>query len=298
LANNLTSIELSRTYRFDDPVEEKKAEWGLLLWRLLRNELPEELSTPLRDTAGSAYILERLTNYMLARLVTRGVMVAKEMKDLPQEIQDEAYRAAVDDLLNVEPEVRENIVWHLSRICSRIRTDGGELTGAQIDKIEQFATTNSHRCYVCGRALGFPTVPYSGDVAETAQLRKFGIDHIFPQSRGGGRNPGNLAACCKQCNEVKDAFLSYVDFHLERDVLNTSDPDMIRRRFGNKVMRVALLWRQLGKCAMCETHFFDAPDERQLLHKKNKLDPYHFFNIEVLCGRCVDTYSIQGVFLE
>lgn len=29
------------------------------------------------------------------------------------------------------------------------------------------------------------------------------IDHVFPQSRGGGNTWENLAACCKGCNQRK-----------------------------------------------------------------------------------------------
>ena len=48
------------------------------------------------------------------------------------------------------------------------------------------------RCVYCGSFLGL----------EFATL-----DHVFPLSRGGTHDPGNLVAACQSCNQLKGAML-------------------------------------------------------------------------------------------
>lgn len=48
------------------------------------------------------------------------------------------------------------------------------------------------RCVYCGTTLGL----------EFATL-----DHVYPLSRGGTHDPGNLVAACERCNQLKGAML-------------------------------------------------------------------------------------------
>ena len=48
------------------------------------------------------------------------------------------------------------------------------------------------RCVYCGTALGL----------EIATL-----DHVYPLSRGGTHDPGNLVAACQRCNQLKGSLL-------------------------------------------------------------------------------------------
>lgn len=52
------------------------------------------------------------------------------------------------------------------------------------------------RCFYCGRHLT-PRVRRRPSEADRT------IDHIIPQSRGGGSNFANLCLCCRGCNEAK-----------------------------------------------------------------------------------------------
>ena len=40
---------------------------------------------------------------------------------------------------------------------------------------------------------------------------EFTVDHILPESRGGGDEPGNLCCCCSECNSHKQARTELVD---------------------------------------------------------------------------------------
>jgi 5-methylcytosine-specific restriction endonuclease McrA len=57
---------------------------------------------------------------------------------------------------------------------------------------ERVSAEADHRCEYCRtsrRVIGMPLV----------------IDHVFPQSAGGGDERENLAAACYRCNEFKGA---------------------------------------------------------------------------------------------
>lgn len=48
------------------------------------------------------------------------------------------------------------------------------------------------RCVYCGTTLGL-------DIAT--------LDHVYPLSRGGTHDPGNLVAACERCNQLKGSLL-------------------------------------------------------------------------------------------
>jgi 5-methylcytosine-specific restriction endonuclease McrA len=50
----------------------------------------------------------------------------------------------------------------------------------------------ARRCVYCGTSLGL-------DIAT--------LDHVYPLSRGGTHDPGNLVAACQGCNQLKGSLL-------------------------------------------------------------------------------------------
>ena len=48
------------------------------------------------------------------------------------------------------------------------------------------------RCVYCSAILGLEITT---------------LDHVFPLSRGGTHDPGNLVAACRQCNQLKGSLL-------------------------------------------------------------------------------------------
>jgi hypothetical protein len=286
---DLTAIKLPRTYRFNDDEHDKMADWGLQLWRLLRAKLEFNRPRLLRDSDETEFIIERYTNYALTRLVTRGMMVEKRVAGLGEEARQDAFLDLVEDMLAVDEQTRGRVVWLLDRICARHKRNGGDLTRAQCQTISGFAVQQQHRCYICGQALSFLDHPHpQAPVNDTEpDWRRFEIEHIFPQSKGGGRNKSNLAACCQSCNKLKDDYLSFADLPLEDYITSSEDASNVRRTFGSKG-RFALLWRQRGKCAMCDTPFYDVPDEKLVLRKRDIKDTYHFMNAELVCGKCAE----------
>lgn len=285
---DLSDIELARTYSFVDDVPDKKADWGRQLWRLLRSKLEFERPRLLRDNGESEFIAERFTNYALTRLVARGMIVESKVAGLSEDARQQAFVDAVDDILDVDDLTKDRVVWLLDRVCARRRRKGGDLTPSQSKTIAAFAAQENHRCYICGQELSFAVRPHpQSPPAGSGQpdWRLFEIEHMFPQSKGGGRHRTNLAACCQSCNKLKDDFLSFVDLPLEHYTTSSDDTERVRRVFGPKG-RFALLWRQRGKCATCDTPFHDARSETLVLQKRDADDAYHFMNAQIICGDC------------
>jgi 5-methylcytosine-specific restriction endonuclease McrA len=300
-----SSVSLERKYVFPDPTHEKTEEWGERLWKLLRLHLELEVIPALRDPQQYEFMTDRLVNFVLARLVVRGVQIYKANRQLPSEVWHRLWSESVSDVLNVSDDVRDDITWHLSKICPRVLSDGAKLSGNQKKRITRFAHANSHRCYICGYHLEYDKrgeVECDNDVIDVLDeassdvlpsRRSFEIDHMFPQKRGGGRSAENLAACCEECNKYKDVLLSFADFPLENAITGSIGAS-VRKTFGGR-NKFALLWRQSGSCAICETKFHDASDERLYLIRRNPSDSYHSLNVDVACGACIDEQSLEGI---
>jgi hypothetical protein len=292
---DLSSIELVRTYRFSDDADDKMADWGRQLWRLLRAKLEFDHPRLLRDNGEGEFIAERFTNYALARLAARGMVVEMAMAGLSEEARFQAFQNAVEDVLDVDEGTRDKVVWLLDRICARRKRKGGELTTAQKKAVSTFATQENHRCYICGQELSFPSRqhPKAPIDPEETNWRQFEIEHIFPQSKGGGRHRTNLAACCQSCNKIKDDYLSFADLPLEDFITSSSEEEKVIKAFGSKG-KFALLWRQRGKCAVCDTPFHDAKNEKLVLLKRESNDAYHFMNAQIVCGDCAPSENTSA----
>jgi 5-methylcytosine-specific restriction endonuclease McrA len=284
---DLSAINLERTYSFADDVDDKKADWGLQLWRLLRSKLEFERPRLLRDNGESEFVAERFVNYALSRLIARGMLVEKSVAGLSEDARQEAFVYAVADVLDVDDETKDRVVWLLDKICARRKRKGGDLTQSQNKAIAGFAAQENHRCYICGQELSFEGRPHPQSPVDGSgpDWRFFEIEHMFPQSKGGGRHRTNLAACCQSCNKLKDDYLSFVDLPLEDYTTSSDDTTRVRKVFGPKGW-FALLWRQQGKCASCDIPFHDADSETLVLQKRNDQDAYHFMNVQIICGEC------------
>ena len=292
-----SGIVLSRQYLFDDPTPEKATEWGEQLWKRLQVILVAPPPAALRDPNSYAFVNDRMVNFVLARLVVRGCQIDAATVGLPEDLRLEQWAEAVDDVLDVPDNTRGELAWLLSRICPRVRTKGAELTPAQHRRVATFAERKGHSCYICGRALIHDALPPAP--GGKPDWRAFEVDHIFPQARGGGRSPDNLAACCQSCNKYKAVLLSYADLPIESAITPATSEVGVRSTFGGQ-MKFALVWKQRGACAVCETPFYEADDRRLYAYRGDANDAYHFLNVRVACGTCGDARAAQlrGVFLQ
>lgn len=295
---DLSTVEPVKQYWFNDNSVEKKEEWGRQLWRLLRPVMHVNPPEGFRSADDLAFISERLTNYVLSRLVVRGMLIHHETRETTQEVQDQRYSDLIEDVLNVDSITKGQIVWLLSRICKRISTKGSELNPRQKQAVKRFGQQEGHACYFCGIALSYgePTSDSddSEDIVTSKRRNGFEVEHIFPSKRGGGRNRSNLVACCEACNKYKDVRLSFADFPIEKAITKSSDPEQIRIEFSGP-MQFALLWSQKGTCAFCTRHFFSMTDSKLFLTKKNNDDVFHFLNCHIVCNDCNETHNLEGI---
>lgn len=283
-------IDLPRTYAMWDDVEDKKEDWGPRLWSLISFAIDFEPPVVLVDREAYGFVRDRMISYIHARLVTRARQIDLEMATFPEDARQDRLAEMVEEVLSLGEQQRQEIAWLLSRISARIRRKGAVLTTPQRRGVEDFASGNGHRCYICGRALHYADLPHPEADIENANYRSFELDHMFPQKRGGSRSRANLAACCESCNKFKDVKLSFADEAVEAFITASMDIEKVARAFHARA-RFLVLWRQKGECARCSIKLYDAPDERLFLFRKNQGDAYHFLNVEIGCGTCGDLHA-------
>ncbi len=83
-----------------------------------------------------------------------------------------------------------------------------DLTGNQIATLKGILRSGSKPCFWCGRTI-------------SCKKKTLTIDHIVPQSKGGGFGIDNVVPCCGQRNVMKDSFeltewLARVDYIANR----------------------------------------------------------------------------------
>ncbi|MVA27279.1 HNH endonuclease (plasmid) [Agrobacterium vitis] len=295
-----TGITLGRSYVLSEDLESKTAHWGEILWNLLRREATIDLPRSLRNLDEFEFINIRLTNYLLSRLIVQGIVTFRNYKDLDDDTLQSKLEEVVDDLLNLSVPARDQVVSYVRLICERLDTNAGaSLTKNQNQRIKAFAGRKGHRCYICGQRLTYEeTVDNSNGNGVGRDTRAFEVDHIFPQSKGGGRGTDNLAACCNACNKIKGHSISYADFPIEKAITKSEKPHNVKADVASSDMKFALLWKQRGSCSVCGVHFYAQEDEQLYLLKKNRRDTYHFLNTQIVCVRCVEEHSLDGVLIR
>lgn len=308
-APNPRRVVLGRTYRFRETEQNKAEDWAMPLWDFLAANLVFELTmTPLRNVELKDVMHERYINYTYSRLIVAGCFAVARMRSyLPSEEEqqekdrDEALRSAVDMVIDLDEVVRDKIVFYLSRLCPRILGKRAEPTPKQKATIKAQALSAGHRCYLCGRELHFEGRPYGDASAESiGEIRKsrfFTIEHLWSKARGGSRDRSNLGACCQQCNNLKTHLLSFADFPVEQIMTPQINHSAILTDVPAQA-RLALLWRQGGRCKMCDNRLFDIDPETLYMARREVDEPYHFFNLMAICGGCNEEHELKGVRLR
>ena len=67
-----------------------------------------------------------------------------------------------------------------------------QLSLKQVAILKGVLRAGQRECYWCGKPISRRTQTVT-------------IDHVVPQSRGGGRSLDNLVPCCGPCNQMKDS---------------------------------------------------------------------------------------------
>ncbi|MBG5280065.1 HNH endonuclease [Pseudomonas aeruginosa] len=298
-----TRTVLNRTYRIKKSEQHRTEELSEDLWNALSHLLSPSVSVEcLRDIDVLSSILsERLVNYTFSRLVIGGCywLDNNGTPDDPLQLVD-GMLIALREVLDVpNKDVEQRVAYLMSRICVRVTCKQSKLNSTQVKAIRKFATNNGHRCYICGAELHYgENRPYGSDLEESIdkkrEKRSFEIEHIWGQARGGSRSRNNLAACCKACNKLKSHLISFVDLPIEQSTTNARDVKSISSAI-NHQYRFALIWKQGGRCGFCEKHFYDIESETMYLVQREKSQPLHFLNLQIVCLKCNHNQSLEGV---
>lgn len=299
-----TGVTLKRTYVFEESDLNRAEDWALPLWRYVQLKVPfsAEVSA-LRDQELSEVLHERFVSYVFSRLIIGACHALEKAKEQNAGAERRAtlMADAVDTVLDVDPDVRDTMVWYLNRIAERVSRGQADLSPGQRKAIVRKATEHGHRCYMCGRTLHYKQRPFGAD--DTPNIHKirsklaFEIEHIWSQARGGGRARTNLAASCNECNKFKRHLVSFADFAVEQIMTTATSPDSIRAAMSGD-SRFALIWRQGGCCAVCDENFYDVDSEHLFLVKRETSQPYHFLNMMAVCRNCNSTHQLNGVDLR
>lgn len=297
-------IGLKRTYPINETEEFRAEDWAGDLWEFVRVKVPFSIDIgSLRESSLKDVLHERFINYIFSRLVIGSVYVfnLSIRNSWSEVVVTDALSESVDALLDVDEDVKHRMVWYLERIGKRVIKKEAMPTSGQIKSIRKFAVTNGHRCYLCGRDLHYKSrpfgVPGTGRINEIRQKRAFEIEHVWNRARGGSRHRSNLAASCNECNKFKKHFLTFSDMPVEQVMTSALSNASISAAISRE-QRFSLVWCQQGKCALCETNFHDFDDDNLVLIKREDSQPYHFFNMMLICMLCNNKYSRNGVVLS
>lgn len=299
-----TLVGLERTYFFDEVDDEKAEDWALPFWQFISNNINFTCDTSsLRSTELSKLLHERFINYIFSLLiVTANHTITKCIsEELSTDDQTNRLCESIDSILDIDPTVRDTIIYYLLKIDDRIRNKKAYPSKGQTRAITKKATDHGHRCYLCGRTLHYERRPYGENstphIEKIREKLKFEIEHIWSKSRGGSRNRLNLAASCNECNKIKSHLVSPADISIEQIMTTATTSESLKKAMPGE-FRLAIFWRQEGKCAMCRTKFHNIDHETIYLARKEKDQPFHFFNMMASCSHCNNKYKLDGVELR
>ncbi|MFT2158567.1 HNH endonuclease [Pseudomonas putida] len=297
-------ISLKKTYPIIEAEESRAEDWAGDLWVFVKLRVPFSVGmVSLREDALKEVLHERFVNYVFSRLVIGAVYVfnvaAKQLWS--DEVIAEALIDSVDALLDIDEDVRHRIVWYLERIANRVIRDEAVPSKGQNRSIRKFAATKGHRCYLCGKDLHYKNRPYGnagdGHLEVARQKRAFEIEHVWNRARGGSRHKSNLAASCNECNQFKKHFLTFSDMPVEQVMTHTMDSKSVSSAISRE-QRFSLVWCQQGRCSLCDVNFHDLDDESFVLIRREESQPYHFFNMMLICMECNTRFARKGVVLS
>ncbi|VEF36998.1 HNH endonuclease [Stenotrophomonas maltophilia] len=295
--------ELARTYRFKETEELHREDIAQDLWHAVESVLATSVQIDCLRSGDelTAIVSERVVNYVYSRMVISGCYWM-DLNGVPSDqlVLVDGMVQALRDVLDVpDGDLEQRIAYMLARVCTRVRQKHAKLNDTQIGAIRNFAAVEGHRCYLCGADLHYEAHrPYGDDsddgIDRVRDQRSFEIEHIWNQARGGSRAPSNLAACCKACNKHKSHLISFVDLPIEQINSGAKRPESILTSINNQY-RFSIIWKQHGRCARCDRHFYEIDSESLYLVKREYDQPLHFLNLEISCGQCNNDLSLKGV---
>ena len=243
---NSAYFRIDREYPVANVYSKEIYEDVIRLIRIVYDNISLDISV-LRDKQVQHDLRMRTAHYIYGRIIRLGVYLNKRHKSDDEEFYVAALKEALSVYLLIEDhELFASILQLSRRICVYISSKSGAVGDQPKARVRKFAERNSHRCCFCGAHL---------DYSNKSAPNSFEVEHLFPQSYGGGQNRENIGASCNRCNKIKNDRMSHVDFYCESLSIVSDDIGRFQDQFRPDVI-MALLLNQSGKCFHCNQGFF------------------------------------------
>lgn len=300
---------LTRRYKFAEPRPYNNLPYGEELWSLMWRLTEVQTESPLRDSEMKDIMRQRMTGYIVSRLVIEATRIRAGFPNEPLSETMERWLTShldemIDRMLEISEADKNRVSDLLSNITRRISLEQGEPSNSQKNTIAKFAEINGHRCYICAAPLNYSefdadsvaelSIDQQNDLKFRHKRRRYELEHIYPASKGGSRASYNLSACCNECNKFKENMTTFAEFPIEAALVSSDKYNRVLETFGKR-QRFGLFWRQQGRCKSCEYPFYEKDDERLFVVRREKEDAYHFLNVQIICGECHDTGNYEGI---
>ncbi|TFZ60900.1 hypothetical protein E4V01_03580, partial [Methylorubrum sp. Q1] len=261
---------LANRYKFAELRPYNNPPYGEELWSLVWRLTETQAESPLRDTEMKDIARQRLTGYIVSRLLAEAYRIRTgfphgPLSDTMEHWLTKLLDEMIERMLDTSEVEKNQISDLLSNITRRVALRHGEPSDSQKNAIATFAETNGHRCYLCAAPLNYSDfaenlsqhlpLEEQEELKQKHNKRRYELEHIYPASKGGSRSPYNLSACCNECNKFKANMTTFAELPIETMLVSSDKSDRVRETFGKR-QRFGLFWRQHGRCKSCERPFF------------------------------------------
>lgn len=282
-------MALDRKYPIIEPHENyKDISYGLLLMTELEKlvESPSMQFIEIDDYKNAVKL--RTIGYILSRVISSANYYYK--KYYKENTTEYEYHLLhnINKLFDTDAQTKDRIFRLVKRICEMYQMDHTNLTSSQSKFVKEFAKSNLHNCYICGRTLNY-------EINEDKEKRNsMEIEHIFPRVYGGGRGKTNITACCENCNKMKGNKITFADTFFEGFFSSSDDGKKVKKCFSLE-SRLSMLMFQNSRCFHCDSSFHSIDSTNIYLGRKNENDVYHFMNCYFYCETCHNDKNLEGI---
>jgi hypothetical protein len=167
-----------------------------ILSRAAWDKFSDELTCTGRSDALCDFFHEVTVINLTCRIVAAGTSLLRASGERPaRSLQDTNFEKEFLDFLRERLSVRQSLSGDLLRNALRaVESTQRDATPKQRNTFKGWADREHRHCYLCGVGLDF---------TEQDPVRKFTLEHIWPQRFGGDSIEDNWLPACGSCNSRK-----------------------------------------------------------------------------------------------
>lgn len=221
----------------------------------------------------SSIVYDSCINYMVRRLITTSEYYKRQYDPTvyPSDRYVQEIRRFLQQRTKIPHNRREQI---LSLLLQCLQERAKYPTPKAKSTLRAKTKEQGLYCYICGREINF-----EDDTAYNA----FDAEHVWPRTLGGKNDATNLAGVCRRCNQEKENYIDYADFHYEEMCLVSHESE---QSFSNEFKwgyRVALSAKSSFRCVICDQPAAYVGELK--FARRDRDDSWHFLNIDAYCAQ-------------